>query len=177
MCGRKEYFCNLEEHYKDTIKLGNNSSMVVTGKGNVRLHVHGNTYTITDVFFVPDLRNNLLSLGQLQEKGLNILFQHGKCKVYHLENGLLMETHMSSNRMFLLHAISSPTKTTCFHIAVEDNMNLWHRRYGHLNFRGLNTLYQQNMVYVLPLIKASTKPCNDYLIGKQSRDSFPKTTT
>ncbi|KHN25123.1 Retrovirus-related Pol polyprotein from transposon TNT 1-94, partial [Glycine soja] len=35
MCGKKEYFSDLDENYKDSVKLGNNSSMAVTGKGNV----------------------------------------------------------------------------------------------------------------------------------------------
>ena len=126
---------------------------------------------------MPDLRNNLLSIGQLQEKGLSILFQHGKCKVFHPENGLIMETRISSNRMFMLHAISQPTKSTCFHTVTEDIVHLWHCRYGHLSFRGLNTLYQQSMVYGLPTMKTPTKLCQDFLVGKQSRASFPKKST
>ena len=37
-----------------------------------------------------------------------------KCKVFHLEKGLIMETKMASNRMFILHAISQPIASTCF---------------------------------------------------------------
>lgn len=44
---------------------------------------------ISEVFYVPELKNNLLSIGQLQEKGLTILFQHGKCKIFHPEKGKL----------------------------------------------------------------------------------------
>nr|KYP33374.1 Retrovirus-related Pol polyprotein from transposon TNT 1-94 [Cajanus cajan] len=174
MCGKKEYFSDLDETYKDSVKLGNNSSMTVVGKGNVRLRMNGTTYIVIDVIFVPDLRNNLLSIGQLQEKGLSILFQHGKCKVFHLENGLVIETKISANRMYLLHVSSPPAKSTCFHSVTKDKMHLWHCRYGHLSFQGLNTLYQQYMVYGLPMMKAPTNLCQDCLIGKQSRDSFPK---
>ena len=49
------------------------------GKGNVRLKVKGFNHVVTEVFYVPELKNNLLSIGQLQEKGLVILFQHNKC--------------------------------------------------------------------------------------------------
>ena len=37
MCGKKEYFSDFDGSFRDSVKLGNNSSMVVTGKGNVRL--------------------------------------------------------------------------------------------------------------------------------------------
>ena len=46
---------------------------------------------------MPKLKNNLLSIGKLQEKGLNILFQGKKCKVFHLEKCLIMETKMALN--------------------------------------------------------------------------------
>ncbi|KAA3471184.1 Retrovirus-related Pol polyprotein from transposon TNT 1-94 [Gossypium australe] len=37
MCGNKEYFSNFDENSKDLMKLGNNTSMVVIRRGNVRL--------------------------------------------------------------------------------------------------------------------------------------------
>ncbi|KAK4440576.1 hypothetical protein Salat_0392500 [Sesamum alatum] len=85
MCGKKDYFSEIDEHFSDTVKLGDNRSVVVAGKGNVRLKVNDVVQIITGVFYVPQLRNNLLSVGQLQEKGLSFLFQHEKCKVYHPE--------------------------------------------------------------------------------------------
>ena len=39
----------------------------------MRLQVTGFTHVINEVFFVPELKNNFLSIGQLQEKGLVIL--------------------------------------------------------------------------------------------------------
>ena len=114
MCGKKEYFSDFDGSFRDSVKLGNNSSMVVMGKGNVQLQVNGRAQIIAGVFYVPELKNNLLSIGQLQEKGLNILFQGKKCKVFHLEKGLIIEKKMASNRMFILHAISQPIASTCF---------------------------------------------------------------
>ena len=106
MYGKREYFSNFDGSFRYLVKLGNNLSMVVIGKGNVRLKVNGIAQIIIGVFYVLELKNNLLSIGQLQEKGLTILFQSGKCKVFHPERGLIMDTKMSSNRMFIPHAIS-----------------------------------------------------------------------
>ncbi|RDX94097.1 hypothetical protein CR513_23570, partial [Mucuna pruriens] len=168
MCGKNEYFSNLDESYKDSVKLGNNSSMAVTGKGNIRLNMNDKTHIVTEVFFVPELKNNLLSIGQLQEKGLSILFQHGKCKVFHPENGLIMKTRISLNRMFMLHAIPQPTKSTCFHIVTKDIMHHWHYRYGHLSFRGLNMLQQKSML-VHADICGPIKPASN---SKKSRKTW-----
>ena len=39
MCGKKEYFSNFDGSFRDLVLLGNNSSMVVIGKGNILLRV------------------------------------------------------------------------------------------------------------------------------------------
>ncbi|XP_068319497.1 uncharacterized protein [Pyrus communis] len=101
MCGKKDLFC---DSFRESVKLGNDSSLIVQGKGSVRMEVNDIIHVITSVFYVPDLRNNLLSIGQLQKKGLTVLIQHGKCKIFHAERGLIIETTMSHNRMQLTTA-------------------------------------------------------------------------
>ncbi|WJZ92508.1 hypothetical protein VitviT2T_011498 [Vitis vinifera] len=174
MCGNKLWFSDLDEEFRQSVKLGNNSKMTVLGKGNIRMQVAGVTQVITGVFYIPELRNNLLSVGQLQEKGVAILIQHGECKVYHPEKGLIMQTSMSANRMFILPARVMPKAPTCFQITLEDNTHLWHCRYGHLSFKGLRTLQYKEMVRGLPQLKASSKVCTDCMVGKQHRDAIPK---
>jgi transposase InsO family protein len=51
---------------------------------------------------------------------------------------------------------------------------LWHLRYGHLSFKGLKTLHEKNMVEGLPKINCPTEMCEDCIVGKQHRDSFPQ---
>jgi hypothetical protein len=65
MCGKKEIFFDLDTKFRESVKLGNNSSMAVMGKGNIRLLVNGIVQIITGLFYVPDLKNNLLSIKQL----------------------------------------------------------------------------------------------------------------
>ena len=174
MCGNKLWFSDLDEEFRQSVKLGNNSKMTVLGKGNIRMQVAGVTQVITYVFYIPELRNNLLSVGQLQEKRVAILIQHGECRVYHPKKGLIMQTSMSANRMFILPVRVMPKAPTCFQITLEDNTHLWHCRYGHLSFKGLRTLQYKEMVRGLPQLKASSKVCTDCMVGKQHRDAIPK---
>ena len=74
------------------------------GRGDVRLQLNGVTHIITKVFYVPELKNNLLSIGQLQEKGLVILIHGGICKIYHPDRGLIIKATMLTNRMLILQA-------------------------------------------------------------------------
>ena len=46
------------------VKLGDNSSIGVIGKGCIQLQVNNVSQVITEVFYVLELKNNLLSIGQ-----------------------------------------------------------------------------------------------------------------
>ncbi|KAI5398709.1 hypothetical protein KIW84_064184 [Lathyrus oleraceus] len=87
MCGNKLWFSTIDEDFKHSVKLGNDSKMEVMGKGNIRLEINGAVQVVTDVYYVPDLKNNLLSVGQLQERGLTLLIQNWTCKLYHPKRG------------------------------------------------------------------------------------------
>ena len=131
LCGKREYFLDLDESFQDLVKLGNNMCLNVMGKGNIRMQVNGITQIFIKVFYVPTLKNNLLSIGQLQEKGFVVMFQYGRSKVFHYEKGLIMDTNISTNRLFILLAISHPLASVCFNSIIEDKEQLWHCRYGH----------------------------------------------
>ncbi|KAH9687063.1 hypothetical protein KPL70_014633 [Citrus sinensis] len=174
MNGSKEWFTDIDEQFRQSVKLGNDIKMAVKGRGNVKFQVNGITQVITNVYYVPELKNNLLSIGQLQEKGVTILIKDGVCGVYHLRKGLIMQTTMSTNRMFVILVTKLPTNSTCFQAISEDNTHLWHCRYGHLSFNGLKTLQHKEMVKGLPIMKMPSKLCTDCMIGKQHRKSIPK---
>jgi len=50
MCKKKEFFSDLDESFSDSVKLGNNSSVVINEKGNIRLDVNGVISIISGVF-------------------------------------------------------------------------------------------------------------------------------
>lgn len=102
MCGGKGIFLDMFDGGRHFVKCGNNSRMSVAGKGSVKLVFNGVGFHIRDVYYVPELRNNLLSVGQLQEKGLAILIRNGACNIYHSSRGLVAHTTMNANRMFIL---------------------------------------------------------------------------
>ena len=107
------------------------------GKGAVKLTFHGVRYTISNVYWVPELKNNLLSAGQIQDKRVAVLFEEGVCRVYHkCKLAVILRT--------------KPSTTTnggiCLQVSSTDQSTLWHHRYGHLGYKGLCTLKHKNMV-------------------------------
>ncbi|KAJ8632816.1 hypothetical protein MRB53_026152 [Persea americana] len=150
ICGKRDKFIHFDSSFRESVKMGNDSSLTVQGKGRVRMDVNGIFHVITNVFFVPELKNNLLRIGQLQEKGLAVLIQQGKCKIFHPEKGLIIETEMTHNRMFVVLAhFPPPREQKCFSSLTTDQATLWHCRYGHLSWNGFKPEAVNWTVHVL----------------------------
>ncbi|CAM8965989.1 unnamed protein product [Rhodiola kirilowii] len=175
MTSNKEWFSEIDESFQSTVKLGNNTRMQVKGIGSIRLEIEGITQTIGKVYYVPDLTNNLLSIGQLQEKGVHILFKDGFCKVYHPDRGLIVNTKMRINRMFLVFAHKKATPSaTCYKVEDDNKLQLWHRRFGHLNQRYIQAMQSKQLVTGLPLLKGDVGICEICNVGKQHREWIQK---
>jgi hypothetical protein len=172
MIGTKEWMFDFDSSFRETVKLGNNSKMDVMGKGNVKLCIGGKVLVITNVYYLPGLGSNLLSIGQLQEKNLTVVFKNDECQIFHQDKGLLLKTQMSPNRMYVVYApVILPM---CLQAAKLDESQLWHIRYGHLSINGLNVLIKKNMVKGLPNLIEVEEKCVDCLVGKQHRNAIPK---
>jgi len=63
MCGDRTMFSWLDDSFRQLVRLGNNTRMNVMGKGSVKLHLNEIILTVTEVYYVPELKNNLLSVG------------------------------------------------------------------------------------------------------------------
>ncbi|KAG6476880.1 hypothetical protein ZIOFF_066128 [Zingiber officinale] len=60
------------------ICFGDSSTVKVMGNGNIKIRTkNGSVEIISNVLYAPDLKSNLLSVGQLQEKGYVITIQKG----------------------------------------------------------------------------------------------------
>lgn len=78
---------------------------------------------------------------------------------------------MTLNRLFPLHNYKNDQ--ACLTTKMQDSAWLWHFCYGHLNSNGFKTLQKKNMTIGLYQISVPSKVCQDYVDGKQHRDSFP----
>lgn len=154
------------------MKFGDDSIVSVMGKRRVTIQTKGSSHYISNVLFVPDLKTNLLSVGQLQEKGYEISIKEGVCQILDEKLGLIAQVKMTTNRMFPLYL--HHTTHSCFVTNLKDVAWLWHFRYGNLSFGGLKTLQQKNMVIGLSQFEQPSQLCEECIVSKQHRDSFLK---
>lgn len=105
MCGNKSVFVDLDESFQNTVKFGDSYVVpTVMGRGRVKFQTKANSIqTISNVLFIPSLKTNLLSLGQLQDKGYKINIEDGKYRVQDSKQVLIAQAKMTKNRMFPLY--------------------------------------------------------------------------
>ncbi|KAL4554860.1 hypothetical protein LXL04_037467 [Taraxacum kok-saghyz] len=177
MCGIQGMFTSLDTSFSHIVRLGNDTGLRVMGIGAVKIVLQGIKYVISDVYYIPELKNNLLSVGQFQEKGVSVIFDNGVCILRHPQKGKMVESTMRSNRMYIVHSESSSAieEERCLHVKDMDQSKLWHHRYGHLSYTGLYTLHNKKMVVGLPQMAADMETCEACMKGKQHRLPIPKT--
>ncbi|GKC98692.1 ribonuclease H-like domain-containing protein, partial [Tanacetum coccineum] len=153
--GNKSYLTDFEEIDGRFVAFGGNSrGGKITGKGKIRT---GNL-DFDDVYFVKELKCNLLSVSQMCDKKNSVLFADTECFVLSLDFKLADENHAlikvpKKDNMYSvdLKNITPKGGLTCLYAKdTSDESNLWHRRLGHINFKTLNKLVKGNLVSGLP---------------------------
>ncbi|XP_061352342.1 uncharacterized protein LOC133297245 [Gastrolobium bilobum] len=153
----------------------------IKGKGTVAITSCSGTKFIPDVLFVPEIQQNLLSVGQLIEKGFKVLFKNRVCLI-HDENGKEIIKAKMRGKSFSFEPIkeeqAAPIKEE-EHAAVSTEENVtetWHKRLGHCHLSNM-LLMKKELSNDLPTF-ADYLPtfanCNAFQFGKQNRNSFPK---
>eukprot|EP00257_Ricinus_communis_P021530 XP_015581047.1 uncharacterized protein LOC107262074 [Ricinus communis] len=132
--------------------------IVHEGKGDILIQAkNGSHQFITDVYYVPEMKVNVLSLGQLLEKQFEIYLKNGALVMKDNKGNLIAKVEMTKNRMFILKLQSDYMK--CLKASASDSSWLWHQRLGHLNFISLKQLAQGRMVHGLPFIDHPNQLC------------------
>lgn len=103
MTRSKSSFSYLNESFHSTVGFGDLSTVKVIGKGNINFSTkNGCVKIISNIFYVPDLKNNLLIVGQLLEKGYVITLRNDSCEISNPSRGTFAIVKMSQNRLFPL---------------------------------------------------------------------------
>jgi hypothetical protein len=82
MASRREFFTELNSSVRGSIKFGDASSIEIKGTGSVIFTVaFGEHMLLTRVYYIPVLRNSIISLGQLDENGSHVEIKHGFMRI------------------------------------------------------------------------------------------------
>lgn len=139
MSGDRGKFQRLDESITGMVKFGDGSTIDIMGKGSVLLKCkNGDHRVLQEVYYIPRLRSNIISLGQMTEDGNELEMTGEYLKVYDESGALLMSVRRSPNR---LYKIQLETCDETYLMASFDNPAwLWHARLGHINFHTLKLI-------------------------------------
>ena len=161
--------------------LGDNTLISVEGEGKVHLFTSdengGETCLLLDkVLHVPQLAKNLLSVPALTQTGTKILFDKENCHIIRDNEKYLIGC---VNKDGKLYKVNPRVENNEFANAVEEEYSseLWHLRFGHLNYKYIKDLEKHNMVSGLKITEntfTNRNDCETCIFGKMNRKSCPK---
>ncbi|KAJ9547336.1 LOW QUALITY PROTEIN: hypothetical protein OSB04_019879 [Centaurea solstitialis] len=137
----------------------------ISGKGKVSK----GKMTFDDVYYVEQLRYNLLSVSQVCDKKFAVFFTDTECLILAPgfkidESQVMLRTPRKDNVYCLdIEDASSLSSLNClFSKASMSESSLWHRRMWHMNFKNMNLLVKNNLVRGLPAKEFS---CDDKCVA------------
>jgi len=152
MTGHKEWFVNIDDKVKNKINFADNSSVTAEGIGKVMIQRKDEQHSfINDVLYVPNMKNNLLSLRQLLEKGYSMQMEDNQMKIFDSNKRLILKAPLLRNKTFKIGI--QIAEFQCLVASISDESWMWHHRFGHLNFRSLSELKSKKMIHGLPQIE------------------------
>ena len=148
MTGFKQNLVNYrDKKFNVKVELGDDSTYDIKGFGSASFqHQSGNVFQIDEIIYVPGLKKNLISVVVLESKGYSIAFIKGKALVWP-SNGDLSSAMTIGTRESGLYKITGQVVRALAHEMI-NTCELWHRRFGHLNYNVLPGL--QKMVTGMP---------------------------
>ncbi|KAK3122095.1 hypothetical protein QOZ80_8BG0665070 [Eleusine coracana subsp. coracana] len=176
MTGRQEYFSDLDTSIRGSVKFGDASGVEIKGVGSILFTAKsGEHRLLTGVYYIPALRNSIISLGQLDKNGSRMEIENGLLRVWDPRGRLLAKVKRGSNHLYILHIeVAQPL---CLAARRDDDAWRWHERFGHLNFEALKQLGVKEMVRDLPHIDHVEQLCDVCVLTKQRRFPFPQQTS
>jgi hypothetical protein len=172
MTGRREFFSDLDSGVEGSVKFGDASAIEIKGVGSVIFKAKmGEHRLLTGVYYIPALRNSIISVGQLDENGLRVEIEDGMLRIWDRSRRLLAKVNRGSNRPYVLHVhVAQP-----LYLATrrDDEAWHWHERFGHLHFEALKQLGKE-MVRGMPCVDHVEQLCDTCVVTKLKHRPFPR---
>ncbi|GJV00875.1 retrovirus-related pol polyprotein from transposon TNT 1-94 [Tanacetum coccineum] len=142
----------------------------ITNIGRSNHPLIGN-FTISWLYYVEGLGQNLFSVGQFCDSDLKVAFRKHTCYVRDLEGVDLLKGSRGSNLYTMsLEEMMQSSPICLLSKASKTKSWLWHRSLSHLNFRYINELVKQGLVRGLPKLKYQKDHlCSTYSLGNSKK--------
>nr|GEX91091.1 zinc finger, CCHC-type [Tanacetum cinerariifolium] len=92
MTGVREHFKELDEKVSGKVRFGDGSYIEIKGKGSILIECDDEKQRIiSHIYYILDLKSNLLSLGQFTEIGCKVVIEDDELRIYDMDNKIFMK--------------------------------------------------------------------------------------
>nr|GEW49703.1 ribonuclease H-like domain, reverse transcriptase, RNA-dependent DNA polymerase [Tanacetum cinerariifolium] len=101
MTGVRKHFKKLDEKVSGKLRFGDGSYIEIKGKGSILIECDDEKQRIIlHVYYIPDLKINLLSLGQFTEIGCKVVMKDDELRLYDMDNKIFIKVTRQRNRLY-----------------------------------------------------------------------------
>ena len=155
-----------------SVRISNAEHIVVKGKGMIAIQTCTCTKIIFYVYFVLEINQNLLSVGQLLERGFKVIFGNKQCLIKDANEQEMFKIKMSGKSFSL-----DPMKNEqAAYFTLANNVEIWHKRLSHFHHSAVLYMQKKELVQGLPHMDIGLSNCIACQYGKQSKLSFKQLT-
>ncbi|KAG7533536.1 Zinc finger CCHC-type superfamily [Arabidopsis thaliana x Arabidopsis arenosa] len=148
------------------VTFGDGGKGRIRGKGNIE---RDDQPSLINVYYVEGLKANLISISQLCDDGLKVIFTRTDCKAVDENGNTVLCGVRSGNNCYMWKA-----SDICLSVSVND-LELWHKRLGHMNVQTLIKIVNAGVGRGVPKLSdkldAVCSACNK---GKQIKVNHKK---
>lgn len=151
MCHNPEKFHIFTDNKTRKVYTATEQCVKSTGSGEIKLNVKlqgsaTNKIKLCDTMFVPEFRNNLLSVSQMADKNYTVTFYKNCAKVKRPDNSVAMIAKREGE-LYVMDEIESSSKAHASSLMKNSTskLKLWHERLGHLNLNDLKKITTNEM--------------------------------
>jgi hypothetical protein len=129
----------LDESIKGNVTFVDYSNVSIKRKCMIFIRLKNTSHQFIDnVYYIPIIKGNILSLRQLLEKGYEIKIKDHTLTLLDTHRAMIANITIIKNRMFLLNIEIDIPK--CLKACVKDKTLLWHMTLRHINFDSLKMM-------------------------------------
>jgi hypothetical protein len=151
MTGSRAVFSDIDTGTTGTVRFGDGSVIKIEGCGTILYECkNGEHRTLDNVYFIPSLAASIISVGQLDERGYQVLVEDGVMRIRDENRRLLAKICRSPSRLYTLDI--NIARPVCLSAHANEDAWLWHSRFGHVNFTALRKMGRDQLVHGLPLL-------------------------
>lgn len=176
MTGNRSYFKTINESITGKVRFGDDSCIDIKGKGSILFcSKDGAKKVIADVYYIPKLKSNIISLGQATESGCDVVMKDDHLTLKDKDGRLITRAKRSRNRLYKV--LINVVDPICLQATTLSESTRWHARLGHIGKDSMAKMIKNDVVTGIPKIGVEKGTCSSCLLGKQARQSFPQATT